>query len=682
MAEHSILDLIIVGAGPAGISAAFAATRLGLSYLVLERDTIASTIASYPLGKTIFSDGCDVEIVPDTLRSASPKPTREEVLNYYRRFAEDENRLNIHTHESVTAIRPGNPLGVTTVRAEYRSRAVIVATGVGDANHLDVPGETPDRVSYLYQEIELFRDRPVLVVGGGNSAGEAALDLLEAGAHVTLSLRRPSFERTGASRGAALQPPVRTPLERAINLARLRVLFDSHVREILSTSAKLVVSGEEVEVACDRVFALLGTTPQQRLMARAGAIVEPDGIVRYDRTTYETTVPNLFVVGHVTREINLLNAVRTPPQIVSTVASRLSEKNAAVSHEAIGTCGAEFSLHRSVDVREEACLNAFVSAARVRRALTDALKVEGALGIAIAAAGTGELLAVASQTSEIDVARAAGENSAVLRARAMVPNPPGDTVVEDVVITLGNQYHILRPLAVDTDLYLFFLIDRARGNLGFARYALCRAESHIAANAVELPPNTIVSPDVLRENRLPPGQSPTLKWPVVQFGETPAFDRESWSCRIYGLVERECQWDYDQMTAFPRVAVLADFHCVTRWSRLDNLWEGVSASDLLAHTRPTATARFAIIHAEGGWTTSLPLSEISSEDSVFAYRHNGAPLDREHGFPLRLVVPRLYAWKSAKWVRALEIVEHDHVGFWERAGYHALGDPWQEQRRA
>ncbi len=693
MTNDQVLDLIIVGAGPAGISAAYAAERHSLDYLVLERDMIASTIGSYPLGKTIFSDGCDVEIIAGTLQAAGPKPTREEVLNYYRRFAEDEHSLRIRTHEGVTAITPGSPLGVTTERAEYLARAVVFTTGVGEANQLAVPGATSDRVSYLYQEIELFRDRPVLVVGGGNSAGEAALDLLEAGAQVTLSLRRPSLDRTGASRGAALQPSVRKPLEQAINLDRLRVLFNSRVFEIFPSFARVVVEGEEIEVPCDRIFALLGTTPKNQLLASARALIEPDGIAWYDRSTYETTVPNLFVAGHITREINLLNAVRIPPRVVATIARRLAEPppepetelETEPGPEPVATCELRTEAPpapQTIHVGADAVLDASLSATRVRQSLEDVLRVDGAIGVALANARTGEVLAAAAgPNGEADIARAASENGAVLRARETLPEAVGQSPVEDVVITLGNQYHILRTLDVDPELYLFFVIDRKLGNLGLARFTLARAERHISADAIEPPPNAIASPDVLRDDRLPPGQSRTLKWPVVHFGDVPSFDRESWTFRIHGLVERECRWDYEELMRLPTVTVLGDFHCVTRWSRLNNLWEGISARHLLELARPTKAARFAIIHAEDRWTTSLPLDSIADEDALFAYRHNGAPLDAEHGFPLRLVVPRLYAWKSAKWVRAIEIAEHDKPGFWERAGYHALGDPWLEQRR-
>lgn len=724
MKNDQVLDLIIVGAGPAGISAAYAAEQLALDYVVLERDKIASTIMSYPLGKTIFSDGCDVEIIAGTLHASGPKPTREEVLNYYRRFAEDEHRLKIRTEEPVLSIAPGRPLRVTTERAEYRARAVLVVTGVGDANELGVPGATPDRVSHLYQEIELFRNRPVLVVGGGNSAGEAALDLLDAGAQVTLSLRRPSLDRTGASRGAALQPSVRRPLDQAINLSRLQLLYNSRVVEVLPSSARLVADGEELEVPCDRVFALLGTTPSSHLLSRAGAIIEPDGVARYDRATYETTVPNLYVAGHVTREINLLNAVRIPPRVVAKIAERLAEQRNAPESDIVvepepyapvapepvvappyPTAEPEPAVaaapviaepapepastpepeaqpaERQIHVGDDAVFDASLSAARVRQSVEDVLRIDGAVGIALANARTGEVLAAASRSDEFNVSLAASENCEVLRARQFLPEPLARANVEDIVITLGQQYHIMRMLDVDPDLFLYLVVDRNLGNLGLARYTLARADRHIAADAVEPPPDAISSSDVLRENRLPPGQSRTLKWPVVHFGAVPQFDRASWTFRIHGLVERECQWNYEDMMNLPTVTVLADFHCVTRWSRLNNLWEGISARHLLWLSQPVSSAQYAIVHAEGGWTTSLPLDALMDEDTLFAYRHNGVPLEAEHGFPLRLVVPKLYAWKSAKWVRAIEIVNQDKPGFWERAGYHAVGDPWQEQRR-
>jgi DMSO/TMAO reductase YedYZ molybdopterin-dependent catalytic subunit len=197
----------------------------------------------------------------------------------------------------------------------------------------------------------------------------------------------------------------------------------------------------------------------------------------------------------------------------------------------------------------------------------------------------------------------------------------------------------------------------------------------------ELP--LVVSPDSEREERLPPHQVLTRKWPVLHAGPTPAFDRGRWLFQVFGLVARPWQCTYDEFLALPRVRVRADMHCVTRWSKLDNLWEGVSTSEVLSHVNVLPQARYVMVHSEHGFSANLPLADFLGEDCLFALKHDGQELTPDHGFPLRLVVPRLYAWKSAKWVRAVELMEHDRAGFWEsweNGGYHMRGDPWPEQR--
>lgn len=193
-------------------------------------------------------------------------------------------------------------------------------------------------------------------------------------------------------------------------------------------------------------------------------------------------------------------------------------------------------------------------------------------------------------------------------------------------------------------------------------------------------PDPIASPDVLRAERVPPGQVLTRKWPVLHHGEIPAFDRACWDFRVWGLCGNPLRFTYDAFLLLPRAAVRADMHCVTRWSRLDNLWEGVLVREILRRARPDPAARAVLVHAENGFTTNLPLPEADREDVILADRHDGAPLSPEHGFPLRLVVPRLYAWKSAKWVRGIELTAEEVPGFWEQNGYHMRGDPWKEER--
>jgi DMSO/TMAO reductase YedYZ molybdopterin-dependent catalytic subunit len=183
-----------------------------------------------------------------------------------------------------------------------------------------------------------------------------------------------------------------------------------------------------------------------------------------------------------------------------------------------------------------------------------------------------------------------------------------------------------------------------------------------------------------RDPRLPPGQVRTDKWPVLQYGSVPRIELATWDFRIDGLVEHPQRFTWEEFQALPRVHVKSDIHCVTRWSRFDNVWEGVSLTEMLRRAGPKPEARFVIIRAEQGYTTNLPLAELVDEDVLLADKHDGEPLTPEHGWPLRLVVPRRYFWKSAKWVRALELTAADQPGFWERNGYHNEADPWNEER--
>ncbi|MBI1830278.1 MAG: sulfite oxidase-like oxidoreductase [Planctomycetes bacterium] len=195
--------------------------------------------------------------------------------------------------------------------------------------------------------------------------------------------------------------------------------------------------------------------------------------------------------------------------------------------------------------------------------------------------------------------------------------------------------------------------------------------------------NAIVSPDTQRADRIPPRQSLTTKWPVLHYGPTPSFDRSAWTFHIFGLVETPWQCAYDAFIAMPTVTVHADMHCVTRWSKLDNRLEGVAARTVLANVNVKPRAKFVMVHGEHGFTANLPLDDFLGDDCLFAWKHNGHDLDADHGYPLRLVVPRLYAWKSAKWVRGIELLADDRPGFWEEwdhGGYHMRGDPWKEER--
>jgi DMSO/TMAO reductase YedYZ molybdopterin-dependent catalytic subunit len=183
------------------------------------------------------------------------------------------------------------------------------------------------------------------------------------------------------------------------------------------------------------------------------------------------------------------------------------------------------------------------------------------------------------------------------------------------------------------------------------------------------------------KERVPPGQYLVGdRWPILTYGSTPRFDPEEWDFSVRGIVENPLRFGWEEWNKLPTIEVRADMHCVTSWSKLDNLWRGVHAKTILEMARPKPEARFFSVFCDGGYTTNAPVEELYEEDALFATHHNGEPLEPAHGYPMRLVIPRLYAWKSAKWVRSLELLAEDKPGFWENNGYHSYGDPWQEQR--
>jgi DMSO/TMAO reductase YedYZ molybdopterin-dependent catalytic subunit len=192
----------------------------------------------------------------------------------------------------------------------------------------------------------------------------------------------------------------------------------------------------------------------------------------------------------------------------------------------------------------------------------------------------------------------------------------------------------------------------------------------------------IVSADTQRAKRIPPGQSETKKWPVLHYGQVPRVDLNRWDFRIFGLVEQEWRCSWPDFRAIPWIDVQCDIHCVTRWSRLNNLFSGPGTRAVFEKVRVKPEARFVLIHCEQGFTTNLPLDEFLGDDCLFAIEHDGQPLSADHGWPVRLVVPRLYFWKSAKWVRGIQLMERDVAGFWEQNGYHMHGDPWTEERHS
>ena len=192
------------------------------------------------------------------------------------------------------------------------------------------------------------------------------------------------------------------------------------------------------------------------------------------------------------------------------------------------------------------------------------------------------------------------------------------------------------------------------------------------------PADTRVSPK--REPRLPPGQVKTEKWPVLHYGSVPRVDLSRWDLRVHGLVERPQKWSWEEFQSLPRVQVRSDIHCVTRWSRFDVTFEGVHWSAIEPLVKPLPSAHFVVAHAEEGYTANVPLSFLRDPLSLLATHADGEPLAPEHGGPLRLVIPRKYFWKSAKWLRGIQLTANDRPGFWERYGYHNDADPFEEQR--
>jgi DMSO/TMAO reductase YedYZ molybdopterin-dependent catalytic subunit len=180
--------------------------------------------------------------------------------------------------------------------------------------------------------------------------------------------------------------------------------------------------------------------------------------------------------------------------------------------------------------------------------------------------------------------------------------------------------------------------------------------------------------------RLPPGQTLITKLPVLSYGPAPRFNPARWDFRAVGLVERPIRLTWEEFRALPISDQTSDFHCVTTWSRYDNRWEGLKTLDLARMVGVKPEARFVIVLCDGGYTTNLPIAEFLDDDVMLASRHDGKDLEPDHGWPLRLVVPKLYGWKSAKWVRAIEFAARDRRGFWEVRGYHNHGDPWKEER--
>ena len=323
-----MLDLIIIGAGPAGLSAAEAAAQAGLEYLVIEKGTIANTIRQYPVGRAMFSTPNEVEMHEGTLKPIHEKPTREEMLSHYIHFVLDLD-LHINTAERVIAVNGNIDEGfvVKTDVSEYKAQRVLFAIGAMEkARWLNVPGETLPKVHHLFVEPYAYVRKDALVVGGGNSAAEAALFLSEEGARTTLAIWRDDWENRDPKAGA-MKHWVRTPLEAEVKAGRLNVVLYKQVDEIRETEVVLITeTGESLTIPNAVVFVLVGSDADLTLLKNLGVRTEAGKLTEvpvYDPETYETNVRGVYVAGHFTYARHIKAAIDVPRRIVPLIAKEL-----------------------------------------------------------------------------------------------------------------------------------------------------------------------------------------------------------------------------------------------------------------------------------------------------------------------------------------------------------------------
>ena len=329
-----MFDLIIIGAGPAGISAAHEARKLNLDYLVLEKNLIGSTIYQYPVGLTVFSTVPELELEPDTLFPAREKPTREELLSYYTRFVL-ENNLNVQWEEEVEAVTKNgeNHFVIKTAKGEYESHKVLFAIGAMQyPRHLDVKGEDLPKVHHLFRETYPYVKKHALVIGGGNSAGEAALFLAQEGAFATLATFRKDWEETDPKQGC-IKHWVKEPLEQQLEKNCLDVFFLGGVVEI--KEREIVLKSEDGSVETlpnDVVFILIGSDADLTLLTNLGVETKDSkyGVVPvYAEETFETNITGVYVVGHFTEARHIAGAIEVPKKIIPKIAAKL-EGNAGI----------------------------------------------------------------------------------------------------------------------------------------------------------------------------------------------------------------------------------------------------------------------------------------------------------------------------------------------------------------
>lgn len=325
-----IFDLLIIGAGPAGISAAYEAQKLDLNYLVLEKNLIGNTIYQYPIGLTVFSTVNELELAPNTLFPAREKPTREELLSYYTRFVL-ENNLNVQWEEAVLAVRKTgeNHFTVKTEKGEYESRKVLFATGAMQyPRHLGVKGEDLPKVHHLFRETYPYVKKHALVVGGGNSAGEAALFLAQEGAFATLATFRKDWEETDPKQGC-IKHWVKEPLERQLEKNCLDVFFLGGVVEIKETEIVLKDEDGSIEtLPNDVVFILIGSDADLTMLENLGVEMKDSKYGKvpvYDEETFETNVAGVYVVGHFTEARHIAGAIEVPKKIIPRIAAKFEK---------------------------------------------------------------------------------------------------------------------------------------------------------------------------------------------------------------------------------------------------------------------------------------------------------------------------------------------------------------------
>jgi thioredoxin reductase (NADPH) len=326
-----VLDLVIIGAGPAGLSAAEAAVQEGLSYLVIEKGTIANTIRQYPVGRSMFSTPNEVEMHEGTLKPVREKPTREEMLSHYIHFVLNLD-LRINTDERVIAVTGNitNGFVIKTTRSEYQAARLLFAIGAMEIpRRLNVPGEDLPKVHHLFVEPYAYVRKNALVVGGGNSAAEAALFLSEEGARTTMAIWREDWENRDPKAGA-MKHWVRTPLEAEIQAGRLNVILYKHIDEITETEVKLTTeTGESLTLPNDVVFVLVGSDADLTLLKQLGVQTEPGKLTEvpvYNPETFETNVRGIYVAGHFTLARHIKAAIDVPRRIIPFIAKELKNK--------------------------------------------------------------------------------------------------------------------------------------------------------------------------------------------------------------------------------------------------------------------------------------------------------------------------------------------------------------------